>query len=81
MKIKVDIDCTPAEARAFFGLPDVEPLQKSLLADMERRAKEGLKPEEIDALMRQWLSGAMSGAEQVSKMFFSAMSGKGRTGE
>ncbi|GAB4576203.1 MAG: DUF6489 family protein [Rhodothalassiaceae bacterium] len=77
MKIKVDIDCTPAEARAFFGLPDVEPLQKSLLADMERRAKEGLKPEEIDALMRQWLSGA----EQVSKMFFSAMSGKGRTGE
>lgn len=26
MKVSVDVDCTPAEARAFLGLPDVTPL-------------------------------------------------------
>ncbi|MFY9972047.1 MAG: DUF6489 family protein, partial [Roseiarcus sp.] len=28
MKITVDVDCTPLEARQFMGLPDVEPMQK-----------------------------------------------------
>ena len=31
MKIKIDIDCTPQEARAFFGLPHVEPMQEAVL--------------------------------------------------
>jgi len=26
MKVTVDVDCTPAEARAFLGLPDVTPI-------------------------------------------------------
>ena len=26
MKVTVDVDCTPAEARAFRGLPDVSPI-------------------------------------------------------
>lgn len=26
MKVTVDVDCTPAEARSFLGLPDVTPL-------------------------------------------------------
>ena len=30
MKVNVEIDCTPEEARAFFGLPDVAPLQEKL---------------------------------------------------
>lgn len=77
MKVTINIDCTPQEARSFFGLPDVEPLQKTLLAEMERRAREGLKPEEMEALMRQWTSGA----EQFGKMFYGAMTGAGRKGE
>lgn len=26
MKVSLDVDCTPAEARAFLGLPDVTPI-------------------------------------------------------
>jgi uncharacterized protein DUF6489 len=56
MKVNIEIDCTPVEARQFFGLPDVEPLQaavmervhKEMLAEMDR-----LSPE---AIMRTWLS-------------------------
>ena len=40
MKFKVDIDCTPDEARAFFGLPDVKPLQEALLPEVEERLRE-----------------------------------------
>jgi hypothetical protein len=31
MKITIDIDCTPGEARAFLGLPDVAPLQAEVM--------------------------------------------------
>ena len=37
MKVTVNIDCTPEEARAFMGLPDVQPMQKAMLAEMEKR--------------------------------------------
>jgi hypothetical protein len=36
MKITVDIDCSPAEARQFMELPDIEPLQKAAMAEMEK---------------------------------------------
>ena len=43
MKFKLDIDCTPAEARAFFGLPDVKPLQEALMPEVEQRLRATLK--------------------------------------
>src|SRR3569833_2881219 len=35
MNVKIEIDCTPAEARAFLGLPDVEPLTDHLVSEMK----------------------------------------------
>ena len=37
MKITVNVDCTPLEARQFMGLPDVEPMQKAAMAEIEKR--------------------------------------------
>ena len=31
MKITVNVDCTPLEARQFMGLPNVEPMQKAAI--------------------------------------------------
>ena len=42
MKLTIDIDCTPAEARAFFGMPDVEPMNQMIVAEMMKRAKDNL---------------------------------------
>ena len=36
MKINVEVDCTPAEARAFLGLPDVTPLNDAMVAEMQK---------------------------------------------
>ena len=37
MKISVDIECTPIEARQFLGLPNVEPIQNAAMAHIEER--------------------------------------------
>lgn len=31
MKVTVDVDCSPAEARAFLGLPDVTPIHEKYI--------------------------------------------------
>ncbi len=35
MKCHIDFDFTPQEARQFFGMPDVQPLQATILAEVE----------------------------------------------
>ena len=44
MKFKIDIDCTPQEARTFLGLPDVESVQKALYSEIETRHARGARP-------------------------------------
>ncbi len=62
MKIAVNVDCTPEEARAFFGLPDVKPLQEAMLKEVEQRLKANLEAMQPEALLRMWLPDA-SGLE------------------
>ena len=73
MKVTFDIDCTPEEARTFFGLPDVQPMQKAMMAEVEQRMKDNLDAMSPDALMKTWLPAGMESLEQMQKMFFSQM--------
>ena len=45
MKVHVEVDMTPEEARRFMGLPDVAPLQEKMLAEMQARVKAALLSE------------------------------------
>jgi hypothetical protein len=54
MKITIEVDCTPAEARAFMGLPDVEPLQDEVMAEIQRRVMQGLSLTDPQQLLRMW---------------------------
>ena len=69
MKFKVDIDCTPDEARAFFGLPDVKPLQEALLPEVEERLRTTLKAMDPEAILKTWLSRPSKGSSTYSKCF------------
>lgn len=75
MKITVDIDCTPAEARAFLGLPDVAPLQKTIMDQIADRVEKGLQPEDVEQFMKLWLSGAGASMEQMQKLFWQNLGG------
>ncbi len=71
MKITVNVDCTPEEARAFLGLPDVKPMQDAVMADIEARMKATMSAMEPETLIRTWLPASVQGMEQLQKMFWS----------
>jgi len=71
MKITVDVDCSPEEARTFLGLPDVKPMQDAMMAEIEGRMKATLTAMEPEALLRTWLPAQVQGMEQLQKMFWS----------
>lgn len=78
MKFKVDIDCTPDEARAFLGLPDVRPLQEALLPEVEERLKATLKAMDPEAMLKSWLPATLKGFEQLQEMFLSQLGNLGK---
>ena len=73
MKIKIDVDCTPEEARAFLGLPDVAPMQKAMMAEVHKRMMDNLAAMEPEALFKTWLPAGMQGLEQMQKAFWAQM--------
>ncbi len=74
MKVNIKIDCTPEEARAFFGLPDVAPMHERLMKEVEDRMVASMHAMEPEALMNNWLPASMEGIENLQKIFWNAMS-------
>lgn len=85
MKIKIEIDCTPQEARSFLGLPDVAPLQEALLADLQSRMQEAVAGADLESLLKTWMPAGvqdgLQGWESMQKVFWAQATGAtGATG-
>ncbi len=56
MKINVEVDCTPEEARRAVGLPDLSPIHdkyiQSIMGAMDGTA---VKPELLENMMKNWM--------------------------
>lgn len=74
MKITIDIDCTPEEARHFLGLPDVKPMQDAMMREIQDRMRANLNAMDPDTMLKTWLPAGIQGMEQLQKMFWSQMS-------
>jgi hypothetical protein len=72
MKVTVDIDCTPAEARAFLGLPDVAPLNEAMVAEMQRRMAGNVQAMQPEELMKTWTTFGLQAQEQFRKLMEAA---------
>jgi hypothetical protein len=73
MKVTFDIECTPAEARAFFGLPDLTPIHDLYLERLKTTMTEGVSPADFEKITRAWMPGIVDGFEQWQKMFTAAV--------
>jgi len=73
MKITVDIDCTPDEARHFLGLPDVKPMQDAMMQEIQERMRANLQAMDPETMLKTWLPAGIQGMEQMQKMFWSQM--------
>ncbi|MSP43551.1 MAG: hypothetical protein EXR08_09345 [Alphaproteobacteria bacterium] len=69
MKITFNIDCTAEEARSFFGLPDVAPMQDRMLQEMEAHMRKNLGAMDMEGLFRNFMTGAGTGMERWQEMF------------
>ena len=78
MNITINVDCTPAEAREFFGLPDLRPLQTAWLAEVEKRLIVDMQKFSPEGIARTWLSGV--GADWLPNMF-GALAGQAQPAE
>lgn len=73
MKLKFDIECSPEEARAFFGLPDVAPMQERLLKDLEDRLQDNMQNLTPEEMVKTWMPASMAGMAEMQKMFWGQM--------
>jgi hypothetical protein len=67
MKINVEVDCTPLEARQFFGLPDVQPMQTAVMDKLQQQLMANI--EKVSPLMQSWFTFDPKIAERFQDMF------------
>ena len=78
MKLTINIDCTPEEARTFFGMPNVEPLNAMIVDEMTKRAKDNMDTlADPERFMAQWMNMSGKGMEQFQNLMGAAMTGMG----
>ena len=71
MKVHVEVDMTPEEARAMMGLPDIVPLQKNMMDEMQARMKAAFDTGDPEAMMRAWMPlGGAKAFEQFQKLLW-----------
>lgn len=74
MKVSVDVDCTPEEARRFMGLPDLSQVHEAYVEKMRKAVTEGVGPDQFVDMMKSW--GPMSeGALNMWRTMFDQMAG------
>jgi hypothetical protein len=78
MKVSIDFDCTPAEAREFFGLPDVKPMQEKVMEEVEKRMMAQLDSVSPESILRSWMAFAPDQFQTMLKNMMS-YSGMGKT--
>ena len=75
MKVTVDVDCTPEEARRFLGLHDLTAVHAAFVEKMQKAVSEGPSPEAYADMMKAW--GPMSEAGLgMWRQMLEQMSGK-----
>ena len=78
MKVTVEIDCTPAEARAFFGLPDVTQLNDHLVEEMTKRVDANINLLQPEELLKNWMNFGGQAQEHFMRLMTAAAAGTGQ---
>ena len=81
MKVRMEIEVSPAEARAFLGLPDVTPLQEDMLEKVREGIASGTVGVDAVSLMRPFLAPNLQAMEGWQRAFWKAFTQSGDTSE
>lgn len=70
MKVRMEMDLTPEEARTLMGLPDLTAMQARLVTEFERRMMVAMEKSEPEAMLKQWFSLGSQGIEQFQRFMW-----------
>ena len=72
MKIRIEVDCTPEEARGFLGLPDVRALNEAMMKEMQVKLAQSMSMMDPETVLSKWLPAGMQGMESFTKLMWEA---------
>lgn len=75
MKINVEVECTPEEARRVMGLPDLTPLHDKYVGMLMETMENGVRPELLESVMKSWTPMGEAGMN-FWRQLFDASTGK-----
>lgn len=69
VKINLEVDCTPEEARRVMGLPDLTPLHDRYLAMLMDTMDGSVRPELIETMVKSWAPMGEAGMQMWRRLF------------
>lgn len=69
MKVTVEVDCTSFEARQFLGLPDIQPMQAAVMAEVEKKVLAEMDRFSPEGLLKSWISLGPQNPQQIQDSF------------
>lgn len=76
MKMTIEVDCSPEEARRFLGLPDVSALNEHMVSEMSKRIDANINLLNPEEFMRNWMTFGTGAQEQFRKFMEAATTRK-----
>ena len=78
MKVTVEMDLSPQEARKLIGLPDLEPMQAALLEKVQSKMESTIDDmNDPQALMENFFPVGLQAMEKFQSLFSSLVKNKG----
>ncbi len=68
MKMRIEVECTPVEARQFMGLPDVTILNEYIVEELKKRTSANMAMMAPEALMKSWMQMGVQTQEALFGM-------------
>ena len=68
MKMTIEVDCTPEEARRFLGLPDVTPLNDHIVKELQSKVSANMTLLSGEEIMKNWMAFGAGAQEQFRKL-------------
>jgi oligoendopeptidase F len=75
MKINLEVDCTPEEARRAMGLPDLTPVHDRYIQLMMDTMEKGPAPELLETMTKAWAPMGEAGMNFWRRLFETASKG------
>jgi O6-methylguanine-DNA--protein-cysteine methyltransferase len=70
MKVTVDMDMTPEEARKLMGLPDVEPFQAAMMKNMQQHIESYInQATDPEAFLKQFMPMGLQATEHFTQFY------------